>query len=78
MYTKNNTNIKIYLINFIYLLFNIISKNYLIPPLTLFYIQIIHYNLKKTITTHKPLKKYHIISQNHKPNTIKNNFTTLN
>lgn len=57
MYAKNNTNIEICLINFVCLLFDIMSRSCLIPPLTLFYIQIVRYDLEEAVATHKPLKK---------------------
>lgn len=61
MYAINNTNIEICLINFVCLLFNIMSRSCLIPPLTLFYIQRVRYDLEEAVATHRPLKKCHVI-----------------
>lgn len=78
MYAKNNTNIEICLINFVCLLFNIMSRSCLIPPLTLFYIQIVRYDLEEAVATHRPLKKCQVISRDHKPDAVRNGFATLN
>lgn len=79
MYAKNNTNIEICLINFVCLLFNIMSRSCLIlSPLTLFYIQRVRYDLEEAVATHRPLKKCHVISRDHKPDAVRNGFATLN
>lgn len=48
------------------------------PPLTLFYIQIVRYDLEEAVATNRPLKKCHVISRDHKPDAVRNGFATLN